>query len=129
MKPSFVSVPPLFNFQFLFHVWSISLEQSCYRSGSSCVWDEIALGPVRDFSRKVVPASRGSSSAVPMEGKGGGGCNILPNSGLLFRNIFFSKTKGRDPHIHTPCSSKETTAPLFTRTSAFGSAEVSLDHH
>lgn len=51
---------------------------------------------------------------------------VLSNSELLFRITFLSKTKGRDPHVHTPRTFKQTIAPLFTRSSAFGSAGVSL---
>lgn len=86
-----------------------------------CAWEGIALRPIRGSNTGAAPAPRGSSSAVPMAGD-----KVLPKSELLFRITFLPKTKGRDPHIRTPCTSKQTIALLFTRTSAFGSAGVSL---
>lgn len=67
-----------------------------------CTWEGIALRPVRGSNTGAAPAPRGSSSAVPMAGD-----KVLPKSELLCRIAFLSKTKGRDPHIRTPCTSSK----------------------
>lgn len=117
MKPSFISslIPTLFLFQFLSPPQSIQWEWSCYGK-YKCVQERTPLDQLEILIQKWPSQPEALLLQSPSWDKI---CTILS----YCLESHSSQTKGRDPHIHSSCTPKQTSVLLLIRM-AFGSAGV-----